>query len=239
MKIRYNTNKFDRDPSIYLGIDGRVIPWSYFKGVFTDDNTIIFTDDPYSGIQFYASQDGKGCGIVTNNSNQYVTKEDLENDYWLLIGHALMEITQPWITQFLDTAYTEAQTKLHRKYNNGETGLLKVETKKFNDKGEYMISKVEFDTRPAPEEKDIRGTLLNHINFVYWDDPVTPAMERKTIIRSNVKNLNKISALFNEEFKNIHDLGYEMYYKKLLQPPFGAMEFVEDNLVETFIVTKK
>ena len=244
---RFNTTD-DRDPEKYLGIDGSVIPWKYFKGVFTDDNTIIFTDDPYSGIQFYASQDGKGCGVVTNNSNQYVTKEDLENDYWLLIGHALMEITQPWITQFLNTAYTEAQTKLHRKYNNGESGLIKEEVKKFNEKGEYMISRFEFDTRPILGE-NIQQNLLRHIEFIYRNDIEVPMMERRSVVVTNSENIKALKEIMvKPQFEMMKENGMlpetlnqefeKLNFTQVHFPPYGSMEFIEDNSVEDFIVTK-
>ena len=160
-----------------------------------------------------------------------------------------MEITQPWITQFLNTAYTEAQTKLHRKYNNGETGLLKVETKKFNDKGEYMWTKNSFDTRPQPEES-IQGTLMRHIEFAHWGGGMYMMHERNTTVRTNSENIKalkeimvrpqfemmKANGMLPESFEQDFD---KHNFNQVHFPPFGTMEFVEDNLVETFIVTKK
>ena len=75
----------------FLGLGNTVIPWEYFKGV-DKVHGIVFTDDiSYLGVQFYYSEKDNGCYIVGADENQYVTKEDLENDEWIVIGNILTE----------------------------------------------------------------------------------------------------------------------------------------------------
>ena len=74
----------------FLGLGDTVIPWEYFKGV-DKDHGIVFTDDAFLGVQFYYSEKDNGCYIVGNDKNQYVTKEDLENDEWIVIRNTLTE----------------------------------------------------------------------------------------------------------------------------------------------------
>ena len=81
---RYYTLGEGRDTSKYLGIDGSVIPWEYFKGIIRDDG-LRFTSDILDGIEFIYYESLGGCEILTNDSNQYVTKEDLENEKWFVI----------------------------------------------------------------------------------------------------------------------------------------------------------
>ena len=74
----------------FLGLGGTVIPWEYFKGINNIDG-MVFTDDPYLGVQFYYSEKDKGCYIVGAEKTQYVTKEDLENCRWIIIGNTMTE----------------------------------------------------------------------------------------------------------------------------------------------------
>ena len=46
---RYYTSEVGRDTSKYLGLDGSIIPWEYFKGIIRDDG-MRFTSDIFRWV---------------------------------------------------------------------------------------------------------------------------------------------------------------------------------------------
>lgn len=91
MKIRYNTSKFDRDPEKYLGIDGHRIPLEMFIGVEYDPGALI-TPTKTGEILFHISEDARDVTLFSNNSNAYVSIEDMEDtEEWFIINRPLRE----------------------------------------------------------------------------------------------------------------------------------------------------
>ena len=230
---RFNTTD-DRDPEKYLGIDGSVIPWKYFKGIYSND-TFIFSDNQYFGVQFYYNEKQKGCILLTDKSNLYVTEDDLKNDYWFIINYPLTEFSS-WSTQYRYSNYNEIVNIVLKRYETGESGLIKEEVKKFNEKGEYMISRFEFDTRPILGE-NIQQNLLRHIEFIYWNDIEVPMMERRSVVVTNSENIKALKEIMvKPQFEMMKENSmlpetFEQDFEKLNFtqvhfPPYGAMEFI-------------
>lgn len=91
MKIRYNTSKFDRDPEKYLGIDGHRIPLKMFIGVEYDPGALI-SPTKTGEILFHISEDARDVTLFSNNSNAYVSIEDMEDtEEWFIINRPLRE----------------------------------------------------------------------------------------------------------------------------------------------------
>lgn len=89
MKIRYNTNKFDRDPSIYLGIDEFAIPITMFRGVEYSPGDII-SPTSTGEILFYISEDSPEVTLVNGDSNSYVSIADVEDvEEWFIVNKKL------------------------------------------------------------------------------------------------------------------------------------------------------
>lgn len=95
MKIRYNTNEFDRDPSIYLGIDGYPIPLSLFKGVDHRSMAMISNTNT-AEVGFIIDDQKEEVLLVSNQVNAYVSREDIEGvKEWIFIGEPLIEFITP------------------------------------------------------------------------------------------------------------------------------------------------
>lgn len=246
---KYYTEKEGRDPSVYLGIDTSEIPIELFKGIYSEART-LYTDDVYSGIQIWVAEDEKSVSLVTTNPNLYITLEDIKNtDIWYKIGHVLGEYGSQFMSIEESNKNSPFNTLLER-YKSGETGLLEYSNVKYNDKGEYMKVYKSFDTRPHPEEEDIRGTLLRHINFVYSEDPTITMMERTSKVKTNSENIKLLKELLvKPQFEIMKANGMlpdsldqefsKLSFTQVHFPPYGALEFIEDESVEDFIVTKK
>ena len=245
IEAKYYTEKEGRDPSIYLGIDGSEIPIELFKGIYSEDG-VVYTDDPFYGIQFIVTEDEKSVLLITLNDNLYITKEDIEStDIWYKIGHALGEYS----TQFMSIEESNKNSPhniLLKRYESGETGLLEYQEKKYNNKGEYMRIYNSFDTRPNPEDSDIRGNLLRHINFVYRGELIRWE-EREMILKSNTNNLMQLivlevkpqidvlisGGLLQMSEDQIRKIQYVMI------PSMGKLQFEFDESIEDFLVIRK
>lgn len=246
---KFYTEKEGRDPNIYLGIDGNPIPFEYFKGMFSESGN-VYTDDAFSGIQFLVTEDEKSLILITMEPDLYITKEDAQStDIWYKIGFALPEYQESTNFGSIQESFDSSPLGiLLKRYNEGETGLLEFEEKKYNDKGEYMRIYKSFDTRPHPEATDIRDTLRRHVSFVYAGDPSLPWEERLMEVKTNNKNIELMFHLLVAPQLEIMKANNEMIvaapegklgYTFIMAPPFGKMELVEDNSIEDFIVTRK
>lgn len=236
---KYYTEKEGRDHSIYLGIDGSEIPIELFKGIYSEGG-VVYTDDHFYGIQFIVTEDEKSVLLITLNDNLYITKEDIEStDIWYKIGHSLGESS----TQFMSIEESNKNSPYNiilKKYQSGENGLLEYEEKKYNDKGEYMRVYQSFDTRPNPEDSDIRGNLLRHINFVYAASPSLLWQEREMILKSNTNNILQLLSL--EVISKFHEIllyGQDIKAQFIVIPGIGKLNFEFDESIEDFLIIRK
>jgi len=60
---RNYTSEVGRDTSKYLGLDGSIIPWEYFKWIIRDDG-IRFTSDILDGVEFIYYEYLGGCKFL-------------------------------------------------------------------------------------------------------------------------------------------------------------------------------
>ena len=104
-----------------------------------------------------------------------------------------------------------------------------------------------FDTRPNPKDSDIRGNLLRHINFLYGGE-IIPWEERDMEVRSNSKNIQELYELLVKpqlDMMRPNDMlsreidDERIKFKSVMSPPFGKMEFIEDDSIEDFLVVRK
>lgn len=241
IKEKYYTEQEGRDPKKYLGIDGFLIPFEYFKGVHLDEGN-VFTDNAMYGIQFIV--DKEGVVLATKDKDLYVTEEDLQTDRWHKIGFVLPEYSTH-ICGFLNE-YSTSQTDVSKEYQqvleryySGEIGKISVDYKDYNDKGEYMWKSFGIDTTIEPGIVDPRDVLLKHINFAYYMERHTPFELRYTEVRTNHYNMldlaNRIVPEEDRDPKNIIPLGpidkASDVKMTLIYPPFGKMDFIEDNSI--------
>jgi hypothetical protein len=250
IRERFYKEKEGRDPSIYLGIDGSRIPIEIFKGIFSDPNT-VYTDDAMYGVQFIVTEDAKAVVLVTTDPDVYLAKEDIQStDKWIRIGFVLGEYSSTG--NLFDTVQFDV-SKQHeevlKRYYAGETGKLYVEYKETNDKGEYMWHSHGFNTEPYPDETDIRGTLRNHIHFVYYTGRHIPWTERVMEVKTNHLKLMELIYLLTKDqmeiskksgFSDIipaEDQNDRTHF--IIAPGFGKLILEEDNSIEDFIVTRK
>lgn len=245
---RFYTEKEGRDPNIYLGIDENPIPIEYVKGIYSTAGN-IYTDNPLWGeIQFLVTEDEKYLKLITMNPDSYVTKEDLQStDIWFKIGHSLMDVSSPW-SSIQESIEKDPWYNILQRYQNGETGLLEYEEKKFNDKGEYMRVYKAFDTRPLPEATDIRGNIIRHINLAYIFDREVPFELRRSLVKTNSENIAKLNQFALEQVNSINtfefgekpmaELPEQAKFKSFMLPGIGLIELEEDNSVQDFLVTK-
>jgi hypothetical protein len=241
IKEKFYTKQEGRDPKKYLGIDGFLIPFEHFKGVYNDEG-LVFTDDAMYGIQFIVDKDG--VILLTTNKDLYVTEEDLQTDKWHKIGQVLSEYS----THICGTIneYCTSQTDVSKEYQqvldryySGEIGKIGVEYKDYNDKGEYMWKSFGIDTTIEPGIVDPRDVLLKHINFAYYLERQTPIELRYTEVRTNLNNMIDLaSRIVPEEHRkseNIIPLGpidkTSDVKMTLIYPPFGKVDFIEDNSI--------
>lgn len=233
---RFYTEKENRDPSIYLGIDDTIIPFEMFKGIY-NITTAVFGSDYYGDeTQFYIGKDG--VSIATMNKDQYVTKEDLENDLWFLINHPV-----EYTTGFVD--YTmikdEKHDKIIQRYLNGEVGKITEEEKVYNDEGQYMRKQMTLDTLAG---NDIRDRLYNISSFIFWNRPDLPWIERQVKLRINsVQERELYNLIFNSamvEFLKIggQEVTEDMKFQKMTLPSIGTVHIEIDDSLEDFILEK-
>ena len=177
---RYYTSEVGRDTSKYLGLDGSIIPWEYFKGIIRDDG-MGFTSDILDGIEFIYYEALGGCEILTNNGNQYVTKEDLENEVWFVIYKGYRSNLT---LNFLEPITSRNYNNVLERYYRGEKGLISSSEKVTHPNGDYTWVEFSFDTR----HDDYVGFMSNikrHMDFIYHYEPdILPHM-RKAILTVN------------------------------------------------------
>ena len=103
-----------------------------------------------------------------------------------------------------------------------------------------------FDTKPHPEDTDLRSNLRKHVNFVYADEPTTPPHEREMVVKSNTNNLMQLLSLevkpqlelleINGLLKVCDDQETKIQY--IMVPWLGKLQLEFDETVEDFLVTK-
>lgn len=247
IQVRRYTEKEDRNPTKYLGIDGNPIPSKYFKGIYTDSGN-IYTYDVEYGIQLVVDSSGKNLIIMghdIDHKDMYFLKEDLENfDKWLLAARVCTEYKDPSTCQ-IQLSFDPFRILLER-YQRGETGLLEFDEKKYNTRGEYMRFYQSFDTRTNERDLDIRDCLYRHVNFIYSRDKATPWVDRVMTIETNSENIMSLAQLLvAPQLKIMEDNNMivvaegKLNYSFIIAPPFGKMELIENNSVQDFKVTKK
>ena len=206
---RFNTSQEDRDQSKYLGIDGTIIPWKYFKGVIREDG-IRFTSAILCGVEFIYYEDLDGCEILTNNKNQYVTEEDLENDVWYVLyrgyrGRRNLEVEKDIIKKKYNNVLA--------RYYNGEEGLIKDSEKLTHPNGDYTWVEFSFDTEHG-KWFNLLDNMRRHMEFIYHYDLKTSEHNRRAILKVNEELF--MNGQFGELFERIVSL--MMVDKKTITP---------------------
>jgi hypothetical protein len=236
---KFYTEKENRDPNVYLGIDKSMIPFEYFKGIYLNMPGTVFGSDLYGDeTQFYVGEDG--VSIATINDDEYVTKEDLKNDLWFLINHVYVP---EYTTQFSDysTFKDDRQERVINRYYNGESGKITEDEKIFNGLGQYMRKIVTLDTLAGA---DIRERLYNISSFLYATRPDLPWMERQVKLRINsVQERELYNLIFNSamvEFLKIggQEVTENMKFQKMILPSIGTVYIEIDDSLEDFILEK-
>lgn len=158
----------NRDPEIYLGIDGSDIPFEYFKGVYFEHG-LVFSDEIH-GVEFVVNTDRNCVNIFKMDKNLYVLKEDLENDEWVKIMTFFEPNEQVYSTYSdligFDT-YMLSQKQLYEKfYSQGKQGFLKFSEKCYDEeKIYYMKFKSTFDTRKQ-KDSTLLSEVIRHVQYV-------------------------------------------------------------------------
>lgn len=236
---RFYTEKENRNPNVYLGIDKSIIPFEYFKGIYLNMPGTVFGSDLYGDeTQFYVGKDG--VSIATMNDDEYVTKEDLENDLWFLINHVY---APEFSTQFDDfsTIRDERYERVLERYYNGESGKITEDEKIFNGLGQYMRNVATLDTLKG---NDIRERLYNVSSFLYALRPDIAWEDRNLKLRINLDQERELYAvLLNSpmgEFLRMskQDISEDTRFEKILLPAIGTVHIESDDSLEDFILEK-
>lgn len=218
IQIKTNTT-IDRDPSVYLGIDGTVIPFDLFKGVYFEDG-LLFTDDPFYGVQFIVSRRDphnpndvreEGVSLVTLEPDMHVTLEDVQStDKWMKIGHALVEYSTMICGVDVDNFSIEnkkAKKRILEKYYAGQTGLLSESSKVYDEEGlYYMWNFQEFNTKI--EGESLLDRVHRHIQFVQYAEDSRDVWSRT---RDQLEMHTK-KKVFQEYAKSIIGYGIPISY---------------------------
>lgn len=218
----------DNNEKEYLGIDDTVIPFEMFRGVYSDEGIVIGRDYYGDGKQFMYDSKHNGFRVLGLGVGEYVTKEEIDTDEWLIIGNVLTEYSTtgyPTLTK-TQLQYRDLEIRLQALYQLGKIGLLSIKEKIYNDKGEYMIFKAEFDTERGDTLLD---KFRNHASFVFRDELLlTNPWEREMIVSANEETSNKLQNEIINSFAKDNLI-------------FGKIEFViyEDYVGDVIFVKKR
>lgn len=186
--VKYNNSTTDRDPGIYLGIDGNYIPFEYFDGVYKTRDRMMFSDHPFFWGTHFIIHAEKGILLMDSNSNAYVTKEDLVKAEWYTSGYEYFAEGSTQVDQNV-LRRSELNTKVLDKYLQGFTGDLTEEEKVYDSHGDWMMERVSFNTE---QEEILLARIRHHVNFIYKDEPWLPWEQREMILSAPQSVLDEI-----------------------------------------------
>lgn len=239
IKLKTYTEKEGRDPEVYLGIDGHPIPLKYIKGIFSDKQ-VLYTDDIFSEVQLMVNDDEKSLFLSTNNTNEYITKEDLSStDIWFKIGYSGDASSQ--FMSIEQSRENSPHNVILNKYLSGEVGMIEYSKKIFNDKGEYMRIHNSFDTEKYGH--NLLHKLQHHAEFVFKGG-LNFWYERNVIVNCNLKTKNEIIELaFDKGFFNgMSEISLDSILKcqKLDLMLIGRCQFkIDEDLLDDYIKMEK
>lgn len=206
---RTYTETENRNPEIYLGIDGSDIPFHMFKGVYLEDG-LVFTDDAMYGIQFIVNKEKECVNLVCPDPDMYVTKEDVDTDEWIIAMRPLHQNDNPWtITIGLDFFIrTRSREAVYNIYKTGRQGLLKNSEKLYDDENiYYMKYGSQFDTRRRKDSSLVKE-VERHVHFIYEGKILT--WENQCFMHTKKRLWDKLIAELKEEKEK---LDKEMMFK--------------------------
>ena len=263
IQVKTQADPNDRDPSVYLGIDGTVIPFNFFKGVYFEDG-LIFTDDAFYGVQFYVSKINpfdvedfreEGVSLVTLEPDMYVTLEDVQStDKWMKIGHTLGEYSTMICGMHVDNFSTEnkkAKKRILEKYYAGVTGLLSESSKVYDEEGlYYMWNFQEFKTKI--EGESLRDRVCRHARFVEYCSDTASIWRRENRFEMHTKKKlwqeyvklttpqNTIPGMINDAGEVNPDNLVEVFFTSIYDHGVGNnVEFVKSKRNDFIIKLRK